>query len=127
MNQLPGIRGAGKKVDEDFVEGEKIVDDVNWKRAEEYDALSEEMIELYFERKEASETEPDTDLVKHFVYEVYVQRNKNGIDIDMAEKPLVTIAPQESLSVVHHFLDPLKGCSGVCITGQTVLENPAAA
>lgn len=73
--QRQTFRRAGKNVGEDFVEGEEIDDDLNWKRAEDYDALSKEMIELYIKRPQASYTKQDTYRVKHFGYGIYVQRN----------------------------------------------------
>lgn len=116
--QQPAFRRAGKTVAEEFVEGEKIDNDVNWKRAEEYDALAQEMIELYIERQEASDTKQDTDCVKHLGHGVYVQRNKHGIDTDATVNNPVTITREESRSVVYHALDALEEHSNVCVTGQ---------
>lgn len=51
--QFPAFRPSGKKFAEGFLEGEKIDHDLKWKRAEEYDALSQEMIELIYLAKKS--------------------------------------------------------------------------
>lgn len=47
--RLPMFEDAGVDVAHKFVKGERIDDNVPWERAEEYDALAQEMIELYIE------------------------------------------------------------------------------
>ena len=82
-SKLPTFERAGLKVAKEFVEnGETIKDDVKWKRAKEYDALANEIVELHWELQAALETKKDTDRVHHLGHGVYVQHNKYGIDRD---------------------------------------------
>lgn len=120
MAKLEAFEDAGSGVAGDFVEGEKIKYGtlVDWIRANEYDALANEMVEMYGELQKALDGKRHKHCLEHLGHGVYAQEIKYGLDRDAVRGSPVTITREESRGVVEHALDVLKSHFAVCVTGQ---------
>lgn len=115
---------VGLDVSFEDIQGEEILDDVNWKQEKTYVPLVRQFVYFHGESHVTLGTSKDTNREKHLGENVYVQHISLSFYRDAQKVLTATITVEESRSALNHASDALKLSLSFVIQVNLVLGRP---